>query len=307
MAQMTRSDALHLASALVQDLASRAGARVLFIKGLVANEYGFRQSYLPADIDVLVAPADAERVLDVLGRAGWVARPETTIATAASAHSVALVHPSWPCDLDIHRYFPGFASDPVLVYERLWVRRTEMEFGGMRCAVPDRASAVLITALHCLRHDGLSARALRELQSVTEEVRRWSNPERHDLTTLAEATGSAGPLNGWLSALGMRVDFVPTAALRDWHTRRVAGDVFAGNLIAELAKPGLARRIRLLGLAFWPRSDELRAIYGEPEASSIRVLLLRLARWARGIRQGPAALRAIRQAGLGCGSRSRGS
>lgn len=144
-------EAVELGHAWCQWLADAHGIRILFLKGPALAEYSLRSPRPSTDIDVLVDPKKWDEFVAVATNAGWVEREYTAATQLLSTHSRNFVRENWPCDLDLHRHYPGFLAPPENVFETLWSRRSEIELGKVWCQVPDRNAAILILALHSLR------------------------------------------------------------------------------------------------------------------------------------------------------------
>ena len=110
-AQLRAPDAAALAYRLVQHRANQAGIRVIFVKGMVANHHRTRPIRNSADADVLVEPHRYQDFISLLAGDEWIERPKT------------LIKQTWPCDIDVHQFFPGFLAEPAGVFELLWARR----------------------------------------------------------------------------------------------------------------------------------------------------------------------------------------
>jgi hypothetical protein len=298
-ARLPASAAGALAAALAHALGSTQGVRSLIIKGPVTSHFGLRPPRLSADIDVLVEPSRYEDYLAALEAAGWTARPEMEASTALSAHSASFTHPGWPTDIDVHWEFPGLLAQPSVAFDALWRSRAAIECATVACDVTGAEGSAIISALHSLRHDTDSLRLATELTFATDEVRTWAASAKDRLARLAEETGAAGPLVEWFAHLGIEVAVEPSDALADWHARRSSGDTFAGQFVAGMAEAGARDRLRLAWITFWPRAEELRAARPEIGPGKAAIVRARFARWGRGIRDMPRALRSLRRSRRG--------
>ncbi|GIG53779.1 hypothetical protein Dac01nite_05310 [Demequina activiva] len=278
---------------VVATRARRLGVRALVIKGAVADHHRLRPERVSADVDVLVEPLEAGEFVHSLEGAGWSGRPETSIATEASAHSVTMVHPHWPCDIDVHHEFPGMLAGPHDAFDALWDERSGMSAAGIDVDVAGPLGSILISALHSLRHDTTVARYAAELVSTSIAVRELAPRDRDALGALAVATGAAGPLREWLRAEGIDVAVASTPSLVDWETRRHSGDTFAGQFVATFARAPWRERPRLLVEGIWPDAAEMRATHPEIGPHRRDLLRARLSRVGRGLRDAPRALRSL--------------
>lgn len=285
-----------LCAALSSSVAASGGLRALVVKGLVTSHYGLRDERVSADVDVLLPPGDAERFIDALKRAGWRERPMSEGADALAAHSHELIHDDWPCDIDVHHRFPGLLAEPLEGFDALWDRHTLLPLAGVDVVIPDRDGAIIITALHALRHVDTDANHGEELRRIGVALASMSEHERDSIRALAAATGAEGPLAELFAAHGIDVKVEPSSALEDWTTRRLAGDAYAGNVVASVGSAPWRQRPRLLWLAAWPSAVDMRATHPEIGDGATALMRARLARIGRGARQLPAALRARRVA-----------
>ncbi|QHC59336.1 nucleotidyltransferase family protein [Rathayibacter sp. VKM Ac-2760] len=273
--------------------------RALFLKGPGLRFHGLRGEHVSADVDVLVDPADFESFCALLEAGGWSQRRSTFAGTRYTEHSRTLIHPSWPCDIDVHRFFPGFLAPGEVVFDELWRRRVPMPAAGRDCSIPDRAGSLLVLALHALRSRSDNARHARELAHLIEHA-ALDAEQRADLVALARRTGAEHTLAEVLRAL----DAVPAtpappvedpaeaAALAEW-TRRVSAGASTGYMWTSIIRRQRGwRRLLTIRHALWPRRADLlrmRPATTDTAAGRTRARLQRLVRGA------PAASRAVAQ------------
>lgn len=120
MQTLSHAEAIPLAQLLTTEAAKRVGARCLLIKGATLDWHGLRPPRIPADVDLLVAPDEVEPFIDQLEEWGWYVRLGPFTDYPFPHHAVTLIHDQWPCDIDVHRRFPGFLRDPADVFDVLW-------------------------------------------------------------------------------------------------------------------------------------------------------------------------------------------
>jgi hypothetical protein len=292
---LTLAEGVELGYALVTRAADDVGARVLVIKGLVNEAHGLREPHVSADVDVLVEPTRLQDVVAGLCSHGWTRVPLPPVASPFGAHSVALAHARWPCEIDVHDRFPGFLADPSQVFETLWEDRADVTLGHVHVPATGLHGTALILALHALRTPHAS-RSERELAGLVRRAEsRGIGPGR--LLTLAEATGCTTTARPLLAALG--VDPGPSAAadraVQEWELRRLIGPTRnLGWLIAARRTPPWRWPALLLRVLL---STEPMLRHHYPQAPPGRRGLW-LARWWRlrlAVRDLPRAVRAARR------------
>lgn len=291
--------AVRLAHALVQDVGTRRETRVLHIKGPVAEAQGVRGAKVSSDVDVLVDPARVGEVELGLQRAGWRRRAVTSFHALHSAHAVSLLHPEWPCDIDLHVRFPGFALLDRDVFERMWETRASISIGAVECQVPSVAATALVLALHGLRgearYDG-HASALVDLQHRIEA--EFDSAFLEDLAVEAVRLGCDHTASPFLRELGVRIadsdDASPEA--REWDARRREGFTLASDLAFELRRVPWWRRPVLMIRVAWPSRRDISIASPVSARSPGSRLSYRVNRMARALRDARGARRALRSA-----------
>ena len=264
--QLRHLEGIELAYALAHHLGQANGIRVLAIKGLVGIWHGLREPRVPADVDVLIHPDDFDKFRFLISAAGWRPRLDKTADYWGQHHSVSLIRDGWPCDIDVHRWFPGFLQDPKVVFEALWDRLIGVPIGRIRVDAADSASSTLIMALHALRSAVKDPRHIDELQTL--RAASMDTKQRQNLARLAAATGADVALGGSLVQLG-----VPQAAVMpdldpqrvvDWQ-RVVSGEGNGiGVLYRKLRESSLCEWPAHFRMAVWPAEERIRARYSVP-------------------------------------------
>ena len=293
---MRLGEAVALGSAWTHQIARTLGIRALLIKGDTLHQHGLRPARVSADVDVLVEPDRFEEYCQAMAAAGWRERPVPLISHQLSSHSRAYVHDSWPCDIDVHRYYPGFLKEAAEVFDVLWSRRGALEFAHTRVESADRPSSILILALHSLRDGRVNARHQEELEHLTSL--ELTAEERRDLGMLALQTGSAATLAEVLPRFGVEVEpdrgDLESPALRDWRGRVESKSEGAYAWSVALSSAKWRDRPLIVWNAFWPAARELRLSHPQIGPGSIAVFGARVARWRRGMRGLPRSLRALK-------------
>lgn len=289
--------AVPLGHAWSQRVADDLGIRLLALKGPTLTAHRLRPDHTSGDVDVLVDPVRFDEYIDALNRAGWDERPATFASSRFTLHSRSLIHPSWPCDLDIHHSFPGFLADPSDVFDLLWRRRVSIRIARQECAIPDRLGSLLILALHSLRGGTNQPRHRAELEHLVTTV-RLTGIERDELGDLARRTGCAATLDEVLPRLGVDAA-APTAELsspelQEWRERIAAGGYGTYFWFAALRKARARERAVIAVRAIWPSDHDLLVTHPETPDTVPAKLWARAQRYGRGMQTLPAALRALR-------------
>lgn len=221
-ATLRTAEAVDLAHALVAEVAASLDIRVMFIKGPSLAWWGLRPPRTSADADALVEPARQPELVAALQRLGWHERT-ASVPVAARRHSVTLVHPLWPCDLDLHSFYPGIFVEDEVAFDVMWASRARMAIAGVEVDVPSRAASTCILALHALRAPA-SARTARELPALVTTVRDDFTPdELVALQELAAALRCREPLAPFLRGLGVAAPHELTDhERRSWQLRSTA-------------------------------------------------------------------------------------
>lgn len=171
---VTLDEGNRLAAALVAHLAELENVRVLLIKGLSLDYHGLRKGRESADVDFLVEPGKLPILIAKLLHWGWHERPATLLSRRFATHSVTLLQPGWPNDLDLHSEFPGLLAGSSVSFEALWRDRIQTSFAGQPCWIPNREASMVVWALHSLRGPGSSAREQFELATLKSEIAQCS-------------------------------------------------------------------------------------------------------------------------------------
>ncbi|GAA3203568.1 hypothetical protein [Microbacterium terregens] len=288
-------EAVDLGHAWMQALADVRGIRVLFIKGPALHRHGLRDERVSADVDLLVEPVRFAEFCQAVLEVGWTTRPGNFISHRTTLHSETFLREGWPCDLDVHGFFPGFLAPPADVFDALWARRVRMEFAHVECDVPDRVGGALILALHSLRGASIQARHADELEQLTRVV--LTEDERIQVADLALATGCAATLASVLPRLGVPVE-APVAelasrGLREWRERVDSGSHGAYFWMLALRRAPWWEKPAVLWRAFWPSGAELRVAHPEIDGTLRSAMRARWARWVHGVTSAPKAMHAI--------------
>lgn len=248
-------------AALLQATVMKLSVRAVLIKGLSLQSHGLRNGYVSSDVDLLVEPGRSDEIVRSLISAGWAARPLPTQGELITLHSNALSHPGWPNDIDLHHEFPGLLAGPERAFEVLWEHREQMMVAGFPCWIPDRASSIVIWALHSLRGTHTQPRHAEELaQLVNDVLPKLSDAERLELADRIVELGADEPLRvvpEFAEIIGDRQGPTTDAARKSWLRKvSLVEGASAWRLVINEARP--AERPGLLLRAIWPSARDLR-------------------------------------------------
>ncbi|BDV29765.1 nucleotidyltransferase family protein [Microbacterium terricola] len=284
-----------LASAWVQHVADAHGIRTLLIKGAALAHYGLREPRTSADVDVLVEPARFEEFCEAISAAAWTERPGGLIGELTTLHSRTFLREGWPCDLDVHSFFPGFLNDPADVFDALWATRRRLDFAHRPCSIPSKAGCALILALHSVRSTTTQVRHADELERLL--LTPFTDEDRAAIARLAHDTGCVTSLASVLPRL--HIDVTPGPAelqsvrRREWDDKLAAAASPANAWVVALGRVPWRRKPLVAWRAIWPTSEDLLIAHPEVPDRFFPKLLARILRWGRGLRSLPRAAGAI--------------
>lgn len=182
----------------VQTIGDRARIDLLHVKGpalhpalIGTDEFGHAAVRESFDADVLVRPADADRLVSLLMSDGWH-RINDFRTGSAFGHAVTMRHPHLGL-LDVHRHWPGFTIEHDAAFDLLWSARLERTIAHVVCAVPSVEDQRLLILTHAARSAGLRADDIRIAWSeagVGQQQAARANAVRFGAeVALAAATG----------------------------------------------------------------------------------------------------------------------
>ncbi|PPF34270.1 hypothetical protein C5E05_15320 [Pseudoclavibacter sp. AY1H1] len=296
------NDGVALSTALTQHVAREQGIRMLVIKGPISADLGLRTRRYSTDVDIIVEPGRAKDLIEALQAYGWRPRPWPDFPKLLEQHSRTLIHESWPNDIDVHHYWPGFLGRPQEAFDRLWAHHIQVTVAGHPIDTPDRAGSALVLALHSLREEGQVSADSRQMTEYSELVSALKKMDGSDTQFVSDArstaslteqilqdavgTDSTQTARRFLTDLGHDVPLVPNSnaseALRLWRLNAKAEHAMTGWMLKLqraplLEKPGIAAR------AFFPSRADLAAIDPELRNGTISVVRAWWKRASRGL------------------------
>lgn len=292
MTSLEHGEATELLAAVVDRIGRTTNRRVLVIKGAATAAHHLRTPRASGDVDVLVAHSDWETVVAALTAVGWRRELDPDRPSAFPGHSVTMLHDLWPCELDVHRFYPGFLRDADHVFDRLWAERTTLELAARPVPASGPLGSVLVAALHALRELDV-ARNRDEYAQLVSAV-ATTGVDTAALQRLAVDTGCGGTLARLWDDLGLErpVTDDDPAALREWEFRTAAGHHRSIDWVAALRAAPLHRWPGLLFRALWPTDEDIR-VRSRTTESGLALLKHRRARLREGLRGLPHALRLV--------------
>jgi hypothetical protein len=139
-----------LVYALIGNVACASSIRVVFIKGPALHAQGLRDREHSGDVDVWVEPERAGSLAAALASWGWTRRPHLWHGTGLD-HSVTLRPPTWGCEIDLHKHFPGIGLSDAQAFDWIASRTYWVSYAGTVSAVPTREAHAVLAALHLVR------------------------------------------------------------------------------------------------------------------------------------------------------------
>lgn len=292
---LTIVEAVELSTAWLQHLASSLDIKSLVLKGSTLSRQGLRDPHLSSDVDVIVDPIHVGRLIAAVEAAGWSEFDSTFAGEQFTSHSKTFRREGWPNSIDIHSSWPGFLESEERVFDLMWSRRQSLDFAGISCAVPDRATNILVLALHSLRGSQQQARHDRELAKLL--TLDLTSTDRTELAELAAGYGADGPLRNVLSSLGVTASSARRGSLDDleWQRKIVQKEV-RGRVamwIIELRRVPWRRKAVVLRHGVWPTDRDLLAEHPDVPDRFWAKIWARIARLGGGIRQLPRVIPAL--------------
>lgn len=237
------------------------GIETLVLKGPVIAKWLYPGEVRPcSDSDLMVAPGDRARAVDVLERLGFTEHlPYRPIRLSLDPGGTPFNRSG--IFVDLHCQLPGLKGDPDAVWGRLAASADRQVIGGVELRVPDRDTALLHVVLHAAYHanlvDGNPREDLRRALARVEES-KWSNA-----LALARACGGLPAFAAGLRLLPEGEDVARKLDLGDvrslQHKFRHENNVMAEELYAMLSTDaGVRQKLVIAARDIFPRPDYMR-------------------------------------------------
>lgn len=282
--------AVVLAHALVAHVADELGLRVIFLKGPIATMQGLRDStYISGDVDALCEPNRQDELVAALETRGWGARLQSEAATRFTTHSITLVHPDWPCDIDVHTRFPGFLAAPSMVFEELWANCETFELADVAVRAPNYRTQGLILLLHGLRSPGLPKNR-SEIADARTRFLEMTPMDRDGVLGTVHATGAGEVVHDFFADLGVALPLPPSPSAEYLKWRLITQPSRTEGWAMAISQARGTERWHLFYRAVFPAREHL--IIDHPAAAESRRAFARahLTRWMRAARLAPGAI-----------------
>lgn len=288
---ITLGEGVPLCQATVAALLEMAGIRALAIKGPAFGALQVRPVFQSNDADVVVDPAHFGRAVETLEQAGWGMWVESFLVDPDALHSLTLTNVSWPCTLDVHRYFPGMLGLPQQSFEALWESRREVELAHRCVATAGRPAAFAIEVLHAvrgLRPDRRDAVVAHVLEAAPRPVTR---DEQRAIAALAPQVGASRTLAPLFERLGVSAPALgpeDPRLVRQWKRYERFGSAGSGWIpLLNWRHP--VRLVHAMGRYVWPTEKDARRwaqSQAVPFTTRADVLWMRLRHGVRTLRSG---------------------
>ncbi|PVE97113.1 nucleotidyltransferase family protein [Microbacterium sp. TPD7012] len=270
-----------LVYALLQNVASKAGIELVFIKGPTLHAQGLREREHSGDVDCWVSPGDDVRLADAMRPWGWTPLMLPFTGTTIT-HSLTLVPGEWGCAVDVHTSFPGMRSRPADAFRSLLEDSQPRSFAGVRALTPSREAHAVLSALHDVRpYNGVA-------------------PTDHDIAKAATVLHKAGSGvmtvvdrfdAGYVLRAPLARAFGDDAAHRyssalppaDWAMRTEAASSI--RHFKALKFVPMRHRLRALTRLVWPTTETMRISMGNAQAGRRAILVARVRRVGQSIKK----------------------
>lgn len=261
-----QDEAVSLAHALSAYVASANSLRALSIKGFTLEMYGLRSKRVHADADVWVHPDDFDDFVETMHLYGWEARFQRFTPRLIPNHSITLAHQNWPCDIDVHWFFPGCFAPADKVFDVFWRHTRKVSVNQVSHTVPDKTAAALIGLLHSARHP-FDPSKQREANQICNEIMMDSAVRPELVQGLAAEVGATVAIQQFLGKMGINIaeeqlaEAVDLRRTWDAHTDMLESGTTAVWLRLIQQAP-FRQKWRLIVKAAFPTHAEIETLKG---------------------------------------------
>jgi hypothetical protein len=288
-------EAVPLAHALIDSLSRLHGLRSLAIKGPTLAFHGLRDERKSSDADVLASPEDFDALCAVLYELGWAEKATRIVPGALPSHSRSLFNSSWPTDIDVHRYYPGFFGNAQETFDFLWQTKVSAEFAHQQVWITGRPSSAVISALHSHRHPR-SGRHQAELVKLTSILRtNMTAAELSEIESLVRVGRAQTVLAGFLNDIGVvEIDNdLSESEVKLWaYYRATHDDGATGGWLLAIQSARWFEKPAAIMRAVLPSPRELRAEREFVGLSTVGLVPVYWRRLKRGLSALPTAINA---------------
>jgi hypothetical protein len=260
--QLARNFAVDALTAEVVGAFDREEIETLVLKGPVLAKWLYPGEVRPyCDSDLMVAPGDRARAVDVLGRLGFVEYGPWMPSPACLDPGGTPFSRNGSPMVDLHCQLPGLDGDANAIWGSLAASAGRQVIGGVELRVLDRDAVLLHVVLHAAQHayqvDGKPLEDLRRALAHVDES-KWSSAlelARRHRGVPAFATGLRLLPEG--EDVARRLGLSEVRSLR--RELRREDNVIAEELYALLsADVGIRRRLAIAAGDVFPHPDYMR-------------------------------------------------
>lgn len=230
-----------------------------------------------------------------LERDGWNARAGGRRSEIITPHSVTLRHLAWSCEIDLHRYYPGFMADPQRVFDALWVRHVSVAMGGIEVPIADPVGNAAILALHSQRNE-FQGQTHADYLDLVAHASELEDSFKHGLSEFASETGAHRTLSTFLRDIGApapKLGKEEFGARQAWDVMSVGAPIPGVPWVFELSRSKLWRWPGILWRNLLLVEEDMLAIDTPDTPGPLRLWRTRFRRLVRGLHTLPAALRIV--------------
>lgn len=184
-----RSMAIDVKSAEALTTLAKAGIRTILLKGPSFARWLYEDENVRSyrDSDLLVAPDDLERAVELLGTLGFEDRSRVT-PYGRALHARPLMRDRDSASIDLHESLIGVEVSPTRLWEALSMRTEVMQVGGQEAEVLDPAARAFHVALHAAYDGPRMQTPLTDLSHAIDRLPDETWRSASDIATELRAT-----------------------------------------------------------------------------------------------------------------------